>query len=136
MIAKKKGQIAHLDHDSSNADISNLAFLCFDHHDEYDSKTSQSKGLRRAEVERYREELIYRFSSWATSVKRDELLNFLAAQIDIDQMVDTAIKAAGTVVWDAENLALEVLTTDAIDYCDSDLYGPRIAVLDRFASWG
>jgi hypothetical protein len=40
----KKGQIAHIDHDNSNNKESNLAFLCLDHHDEYDSKTSQSKG--------------------------------------------------------------------------------------------
>jgi len=48
--AVKKGQIAHIDHDPSNAAEDNLAFLCFDHHDEYDGKTSQSKGLTQEEV--------------------------------------------------------------------------------------
>jgi hypothetical protein len=55
--AEKKGQIAHLDHDPSNHNLENLAFLCLAHHDQYDSKTSQSKGLTIEEVERYRTEL-------------------------------------------------------------------------------
>jgi hypothetical protein len=33
----KQGQIAHLDHNRSNYDINNLAFLCLTHHDIYDS---------------------------------------------------------------------------------------------------
>jgi len=41
----KGGQIAHLDHDSTNSAEDNLAYLCLDHHDEYDSSTSQRKGL-------------------------------------------------------------------------------------------
>jgi len=53
----KAGQIAHLDHRSSNDSESNLAFLCFVHHDEYDSKTSQSKGFTQKEVLIFREEL-------------------------------------------------------------------------------
>jgi hypothetical protein len=52
-IRRKKGQIAHLDHDRSNNTVGNLVFLCQPHHDEYDSTTSQSKGLTRREVARY-----------------------------------------------------------------------------------
>lgn len=63
----KKGQIAHLDQDNENNAESNLVFLCFDHHDEYDSIPSQSKGLRLQEVKRWRDELYkemeYRFKS-------------------------------------------------------------------------
>ena len=55
--AEKKGQIAHLDHDPSNNAPENLAFLCLEHHDQYDSRTSQSKGLMIEEVKRYRDEL-------------------------------------------------------------------------------
>lgn len=53
----KKGQIAHLDHDSSNNDLESLAFLCLPHHDQYDSRTSQSKNFMTAEVKGYRREL-------------------------------------------------------------------------------
>ena len=56
--AEKKGQIAHLDHDASNNSPDNLAFLCLDHHDQYDSRPSQAKGLTIEEVKRYRTELL------------------------------------------------------------------------------
>jgi hypothetical protein len=55
--AEKKGQVAHLDHDPANNAVENLAFLCLEHHDQYDSRTSQSKGLTVDEVRRYRGQL-------------------------------------------------------------------------------
>ncbi|MBI4621414.1 MAG: hypothetical protein HY739_14865 [Desulfobacterales bacterium] len=54
---RKRGQIAHLDRDPSNCRTDNLAFLCLDHHDEYDSGTSQSKSIQISEVKAYRDEL-------------------------------------------------------------------------------
>lgn len=54
---EKNGQIAHLDHDSSNNEKENLAYLCLEHHDAYDSKSSQSKGLTIQEVKHARQEL-------------------------------------------------------------------------------
>jgi len=56
-LTEKQGQIAHLDGDRSNNDPDNLAFLCLSHHDRYDSRTSQSKGLTVEELKRYRREL-------------------------------------------------------------------------------
>lgn len=53
----KPGQIAHLDGNRENNRIENLAFLCLKHHDDYDSRTSQRKGLTMQEVKRYRDEL-------------------------------------------------------------------------------
>ena len=53
----KQGQIAHLDQDNANFDLDNLAFICLPHHDQYDSKTSQSKGFLEGEVKYYRKEL-------------------------------------------------------------------------------
>jgi hypothetical protein len=53
----KQGQIAHLDKDPSNDALDNLAFLCLPHHDQYDSKTSQSKNFALSEVKLYRREL-------------------------------------------------------------------------------
>jgi hypothetical protein len=54
---EKKGQIAHLDQNPGNNNEENLAYLCFDHHDQYDGSTSQSKGLTIGEVKRYRDQL-------------------------------------------------------------------------------
>jgi hypothetical protein len=56
-IEVKAGQIAHLDCDNKNNELDNLAFLCLAHHDQYDSKTSQSKGLRENEIKHFRTEL-------------------------------------------------------------------------------
>ncbi len=56
--SEKRGQIAHLDQDASNDSPDNLAFLCLDHHDQFDSRTSQAKGLTIEEVKRYRTELL------------------------------------------------------------------------------
>lgn len=56
-VGERAGQIAHLDHDPSNNAPDNLAFLCLDHREEYDSRTSQSKGLTIQELKRYRAEL-------------------------------------------------------------------------------
>jgi len=54
---EKRGQIAHLNRDSSDNDPDNLAYLCLPHHDQYDSRTSQSKGLQEGEVKRLRSDL-------------------------------------------------------------------------------
>jgi hypothetical protein len=54
----KSGQVAHLDHDASNNDPPNLAFLCLEHHDIYDSKTRQSKNITKGEVMAFRAELL------------------------------------------------------------------------------
>lgn len=55
--AEKKGQIAHLDRNPANSKLENLAWLCFDHHDQYDGKTSQSKGFTINEIKEYRRRL-------------------------------------------------------------------------------
>ena len=55
--ALKAGQIGHLDRDPANSNKDNLAFLCFVHHDEYDTKTSQRKNFQIDEVKVFREEL-------------------------------------------------------------------------------
>ena len=41
----KDGQIAHLDRNRSNDNIDNLAFLCLEHHAQYDTSRSISRGF-------------------------------------------------------------------------------------------
>ena len=53
----KQGQIAHINRDSADNQSDNLCFLCFDHHDQYDSITRQSKGITSAELKAYQIEL-------------------------------------------------------------------------------
>ena len=57
-MAVTEGQIAHLDHDRFNSTPDNLVWLCLRHHDQFDSKTSQSKNLTVEEVRHYRD-LLY-----------------------------------------------------------------------------
>jgi len=54
--APKSGQIAHIDRDASNPSFDNLAWLCLNHHDEYDTRRSQSKGFTPEELRQYRDE--------------------------------------------------------------------------------
>lgn len=70
---EKQGQIAHLDRDPSNFEFDNLAYLCLDHHDIYDSRTSQSKGMTINEVEEHRTQLYQAIAqnlrgAWAVGV--------------------------------------------------------------------
>jgi len=67
----KKGQIAHLDHNPQNNSPNNLAFLCLDHHDEYDSKSSQTKSLLDTEVKRYRQDLYHYWETPQRSLPTD-----------------------------------------------------------------
>lgn len=54
---EKRGQIAHINRDPSDSRFDNLVFLCIEHHDQYDSKTSQSKNYTHGEVRRYRDQI-------------------------------------------------------------------------------
>ena len=64
--SEKKGQIAHLNQDRSDSSMENLVWLCLEHHDAYDSRTSQSKGYTKTEVKKYRDEL-YKVVSFPTA---------------------------------------------------------------------
>jgi len=61
----RKGQIAHLNHNPADYRFENLVWLCFDHHDDFDSRTSQSKGFKTGEIRHYRDRLY----------ARDDLIN-------------------------------------------------------------
>ena len=57
----KQGQLAHINRDPSDSSVDNLAFMCLQHHDWFDSKTSQSKGATIEEAKHYRDLL---YSEW------------------------------------------------------------------------
>jgi hypothetical protein len=56
-ISIKQIQIAHLDRDRNNNKPQNLVALCLDHHDQFDSIKSQSKGFTIHEIKYYRDRL-------------------------------------------------------------------------------
>jgi len=47
---RAEGQIAHIDRDKSNHKESNLVFLCLSHHNEYDTRPSQTKRYQPEEA--------------------------------------------------------------------------------------
>lgn len=53
----KHGQIAHINWDSRDSRPANLTFLCLEHHDQYDTRHSQSKGFTPRELRTYTEML-------------------------------------------------------------------------------
>ena len=56
-LSVKQGQLAHIDRNPANSAADNLAFMCLQHHDWFDTKPSQSKGVPPPEAKHYREEL-------------------------------------------------------------------------------
>lgn len=68
-LEEKKGQIAHVNRDPSDIRLENLVWLCFDHHDEYDTRTSQSKGYTSSELKTYRERLYILIKQQSAKIK-------------------------------------------------------------------
>jgi hypothetical protein len=111
----KQGQIAHLDGNNSNNDLDNLAYLCLDHHDQYDGRTSQSKGLTLNEVRRYRKELHEAIDlAWkkpvsfgdVTVVDADKITGHYireteweSAELDVRLLPDRRVRVSGLALW-------------------------------------
>ena len=97
----RKGQIAHLDQNNENSDEDNLVFLCLDHHDEYDGKTSTTKGFKLQEVRRWRDELYREMEYRFRTVKRRDfeltILGFTYVGPEDQVKVKFRIKNSGEV---------------------------------------
>lgn len=61
--SERSGQIAHLNGDNSDSRFENLVWLCLEHHDKFDSKTSQTKNYTPIEVKIYRNKLYQRYAA-------------------------------------------------------------------------
>ena len=128
-VAIKRGQIAHLDQDNSNSEPNNLVYLCFDHHDQYDSKTRQSKNFTEAEVRHYRDELTTSINdAWKD-----------ANPFNITPLIDLT-QISGHYVWESSNATAELdiraLGNNQIEISGIALWGtkniggPNIGQLD------
>jgi hypothetical protein len=62
-LSERPGQIAHLNGDNSENRFDNLVWLCLEHHDKFDSKTSQTKNYTQLEVRSYRDSLYQKFAA-------------------------------------------------------------------------
>jgi hypothetical protein len=131
----KQGQIAHLDQNSANNIESNLAFLCFDHHDQFDSTTSQSKNLTAKEVITYKRELYRHFSPWGID-QSEHLLNYLAASIDAKAMAETLWKVGRRITAFPDYPIMLALKEQELELMDGETAMFVAYVLDNTASWG
>jgi hypothetical protein len=122
-LSLKSGQIAHLDRDNANNSEDNLAFLCFTHHDELDSKPSQRKGFTKSEVIAFRAELYEKLGQALKLPVHFGDLTLPAA----DPYAGVWIRVGGGEVESAEVTLTPV--TDGIDGA------PRYAVTG-FGLWG
>jgi hypothetical protein len=132
-IQIKQGQIAHLDGNSSNDVLDNLVFLCLAHHDSFDTKTSQSKGITPHEVRTYRKELYEIIdTAWKQPLKIGTIeiplssditgryireTDFESAEFEIKHLPSGRMQVSGLALWG---------TTRP--------YGPNIGELDFEAS--
>lgn len=130
----KQGQIAHLDGNNSNNKESNLAFLCFDHHDQYDSTTRQSKNFTPIEVIQFREELIKSIEmAFSSQVTFGEASTFAPDEVSGHYIRDGEYESAELKIqrlpdgkYHVEGLALWGLTRE---------HGPNLGDLDFIADY-
>jgi len=81
---RKKGQIAHINHNHADSKEENLAWLCQDHHDEYDTRTSQTKNLTQNELRHYKSMLEKSISKGIIGLDGPQIIDSLKwACIDI-----------------------------------------------------
>ena len=75
--AQKDGQLAHVDRNPDNASNDNLAYLCFEHHNQYDSTQTQGKSITEHELKHARAQL-YRHLNAGMSI-------YVTVRMDCDE---------------------------------------------------
>ncbi|MDQ5822784.1 MAG: HNH endonuclease [Chloroflexota bacterium] len=112
-LGVKKIQRAHIDHDPSNNDPNNLAALCLEHHDQYDTKHRLSKSITEDELKYHRDRL------YSIIAQEDEELRFPRPNAvateneedgeDKDKFVLASARLLGRILeaYDRETLRLE-----------------------------
>jgi len=111
----KRGQIAHLNHNSGNSDLGNLVYLCLEHHNEYDSRTSQAKGLTLNELRQFRIELHEALErAWNAPVRFGEIElaaadplsgrfvrkgEFDFAELQLEKLGPNRVRVSGVALW-------------------------------------
>jgi hypothetical protein len=77
---RRTGQIAHINRKRDDSRFDNLVWLCVEHHDEYDSRTSQSKGITAGELREYRSQLYKEINSKPILLATDGPVEDLASE--------------------------------------------------------
>ena len=83
---RRKGQIAHINRKRNDSRFDNLVWLCVEHHDEYDSRTSQSKGITPGELREYRSQLFKEINPKSVILAADDSVEDLSAESSLDKI--------------------------------------------------
>lgn len=136
ILEETEGQIAHIDRNPKNARPENLVWLCFKHHNAYDSSMSQAKGYTPGELRIYRTEL------WR-AIKRKEHLS--GAKQDVaapvpsspyETLLKTSPRTAVEAAWkDVERAARGVLETK-MTFANPAAAIPSSALMTMLRSFG
>ncbi len=124
----RKGQIAHLNHNPSDSTFENLVWLCFDHHDEFDSITSQSKGLTTEEVRTYRDRLYKELGSSPKPVPQSQRTS--QSDYNTPRLVRDLPQELQTVLDNAKDELAWILTP-----WDLPTWSEQRSVLFPFKAW-
>jgi hypothetical protein len=76
-LGVKKGQIAHLNRNSSQTVFENLVWLCVEHHPEYDGQFNQVKNFTKEEVRTFRSELYSRLAGPSVSIDIERIAHVM-----------------------------------------------------------
>lgn len=102
-LEEKAGQIAHLDNDCSNNKFDNLAYMCLEHHNKYDSKTSQSKNYTIKETKYYRGKLYSYFTNlYSSKYSMGDYMDYLNQNIRL--ISDDFVMKNNRVIIEVESL--------------------------------
>ena len=96
---QKEGQLAHVDRDASNSSADNLAYLCFRHHNIYDSQQRIGRNVTPGEL-RYARKLLYDEMRSKPSVN-------LVVTVEIDRDFETFSDADQTQVMETIRNAIQ-----------------------------
>ena len=121
-ISQKEGQIAHLDQDRSNHRPDNLAWLCFAHHDSYDSQRSQGKGFTEREVKTYREQL------WGAIAQKGHLSQYPKLKAELENQ-SVKLEVTASLSLESTDTRHGLLTIKALNSGTKVARIRRVAVL-------
>lgn len=109
---------ANLDRDAANPALDDLVFLCLEHHDQFDSRTSQSRGLTSAEVRHFRDELVAAIShTWRQPIQIGDGL------VEVHPQDGVSGRWVRGDDFDSAELAVEFVGNARIRVCGFALHG-------------
>jgi len=139
---QKNGQIAHINRKSSISTIENLAYLCLDHHNAYDSRMKQTKNYTPNELSSYKAELeAYISQEWDKPIINNDIQvdvfsgkyshsrENASADIEVKYIGGNVLQIQGMAFWGTNN---EGGPNMGILDCVAEISGTKAIFRDKF----